>query len=767
MSKYLYVTILLGIFLHTSVIAQNVRCSGWVSDATSGERLIGVLVQNIDTRKAVQTDNYGFFATVVSNNQRLKIVYLGYQSDTIMVSGTRDTILQIQLKPISLREVVIRAEATQPDQGVGILNIPIAQLKSRPALLGEPDIIKALTLTPGVKFGTEGTTGLYVRGGTPDQNLMLLDGATVYNNSHLFGFVSVFNPDAIKSVTLYKGHMPARFGGRTSSVLDIVMKEGNNQERKTEMSTGLISSRLTTEGPIRKGKSSYLLSARSSYLGLLALPSFIRYRRREQANYANYWMYDINGKINFDLPNNSKFYLSIYTGQDNWRSYSKERDSNGRFGLDWGNQTITARYSKLLKNGGLGISQLTYNRYAYQVEEFARDNTIGESSEITYQNRSLVQDITWRNSARWSLRGGHQIETGIDLTHQTLAPQVFNTIGSADSLSVLPVTRYRGLLAAVFVEDRFRFASRWELQAGLRAGIFNTEETNFTLIEPRINLTYNLNKNINIVASWRHNYQPIHLLTTNGAGLPNDLWVPATARIKPARAHQWAIGTQYQARRDYIFSIEMYYRAMNRLIDFRQGINFFEGNTNWEQIIEANGRGRAYGLEVMAQKQAGNFNGWIAYTLAWNERQFSKINFGSWYPHQYDRRHELSVTGNYESSERWTWASNFVFSTGNAYTAPSFITLIDPDFPTVIFPGRNNKRAPVYHRLDLSVTKNFINKKKRAANWTFGVYNIYARRNPFYIDTNVGYIDGESSFIRQTVGSFFNFIPSVSYGIKL
>lgn len=773
MVKYFYMTRQLLFFLFFLLFhrlpAQNTTLSGWISDAETGERLIGVAIQEVNSKRTAQTDNFGFFTLKCpAGRQQLDLVYLGYQRDTFSFFLQKDTALYLNLRPVQLREVVITAQKTNSVQSVGVLRIPVAELKSRPMLFGEPDIIKALAMTPGVKTGTEGSTGLYIRGGTPDQNYILLDGATVYNNSHLFGFVSVFNPDAIKSVSLYKGQMPARFGGRLSSVLDISMKEGNNQKRETELSVGLISSRFLTEGPIKKGKSSYLFSARSSYLGLLALPSRINYNNGNSSTYANYWMYDLNGKINFDLGHDSRFYLSFYSGKDYWKALSQ----GDYFGLNWGNQTASARYTRLLKGKVFWNAQATWNTYRYTNDQKSGSFNDSGTAGISISNRSNVQDINVKNTFQWAINRKNTLETGIEAGFQTLQPQAFYISDSATQQ-----TAYRGNYAAFFVEDQIAVLPRVRLTTGIRLATFNTGGKNYLFPEPRVNLAYRVTENTSIEASWRINYQPVHLLTSNGVGLPNSIWVPATANVPPSKGEQWSIGANFRNERlGTTFTVETYYKTMSELLEFRQGLNFFNAGKSWENIVTGNGKGRAYGLELLLRKESGDYNGWISYTLAYNERQFNSINFGKWYPHQYDRRHELSITNNYLLSDRWSFSGNFVFTTGNAFTAPSYIAVNYDDSDiiqyTPVFLGKNNRRGPIYHRLDLAASRKHLGKKGRPVTWTFGVYNAYAHNNPFYIDAHLIqfapdlFAAPDRLLIRYTVGSLFNFIPSISYAVK-
>lgn len=758
-----------------SLTAQRITVSGYVSDGDSGERLPGVSLYEANTRQHVYSNNYGFFSLKTQKGSRnLYVNYVGYEADTLQFVALRDTVIDIRLSGTILKEVVIQAENPLLEVQPGIVHLPVRELKTRPVLFGEPDIIKALMLTPGVKSGTEGTTGLYVRGGTPDQNLILLDGATVYNNSHLFGFVSVFNPDVMQSVTLYKGQMPGRYGGRLSSVLDVTMKEGNNRQRTSELSAGIIGSRFFTEGPLRKGKSSYLFSARSSYLGLLALPSYIGYKNGNNSNYANYWMYDWNGKINLSTGKNSRLYVSFYQGQDDWRAYSKQTIGNSTFGLQWGNQTVSLRYTNLLKDRFFWTVQQTFNRYRYAVEEGSK-----AEQEVRNRSASFVQDMTHKNTLQWAFAKRHLMEGGVEITRQNLHPLRITTEYNGQPVPTSDLSsRSEGWVSAVFLEDQIEVSSAIRLSAGMRGALFSTGGAIYRFAEPRTRILLRLSATSNLELSWRKNYQPLHLLTSTSAGLPNDIWVPATANIPPANSHQWSAGWTKKLPRFFaVLTVEAYYKEMNNLLDFRQGLNFFDTDTPWEEIVEKNGLGKSYGLECMAHKQQGRWNGWISYTFAFNKRRFENINGNRWYPHQYDRRHEFSSTGNYTFSDRWSAAANFVFASGNAFTAPSYIAVNYYDGKDVaqyvpVYLGKNNRRGPVYHRLDVSLTRKHTGKRGRSVEWSFGVYNLYANNNPFYLDVsvvslpNADFLSFDRALFKYKVGSVFNFIPSVSYAVS-
>jgi hypothetical protein len=434
------------------------------------------------------------------------------------------------------------------------------------------------------------------------------------------------------------------------------------------------------------------------------------------------------------------------------------------------------RYNKLIRQKVFFISQATINRYDYGVNQSFLSKK--QENSNSYLKKSFIQDVNFKNSIQWNPTSKHIVESGFELASQSLMPQLIKIEGADSTSNIVPI-QYKGLQSSIFIEDKITLNNRLNLSVGIRMTSFNTGGKRFSYIEPRINLQIILDKRSNIELSYRENRQPLHLLTSSGIGLPNDIWVPATANTPASSGRMFSGGyNTYSERLDLLFSVETYYRTMSNLIDFQQGLNFFSIGKNWEDAIEKNGKGRAYGFEFMVQKKSGRLNGWASYTLAWNERKFQNINNDAWFPHQYDRRHEFSVTGNYKMSEKWTASANFVFATGNAFTAPAYLAVIyqnstgNPDY-VPIFSGKNNRRAPVYHRLDLSVSKVYQNRKGRICNLTLGVYNVYAHNNPFYMDVSIyAFFKPNSIYpvdkiaFNYKVGSIFNFIPSISYAIK-
>jgi hypothetical protein len=695
--------------------------------------------------------------------------------------------------------------------------VPIEQIKKIPALLGEVDVLKALQLLPGVQGGTEGTNGLYVRGGSPDQNLILLDGTPVYNVSHLGGFFSVFNGDAVKNVTLTKGGFPARYGGRLSSIIEIDMKEGNMKEFHGEGGIGIVASRLTLEGPLIKNKVSFMFSARRTYLDVLIkpfLPTNAATTNRggggpgggggagsaatQSVDLALYF-YDLNAKINWKINDKHRLFLSAYNGLDIFRNGIKNTEtatgnySNTSNGINWGNLTTNFRWNWLISNKMFANTTVTSSRYGFSTNftsESKRDTSI-TSRSAKYD--SGIKDVGIRTDFDYVLNPKNRIRFGAGATQHTYTPGVLqfelqDRLGKIDT--TVGSTLSKSLESYVYVEDEISLGAL-KLNGGLHASAFNVEaKTNadgttvaaksYSSVQPRLSANYLLKNDWAIKASYAKMQQYINLLTNENIGLPTDLWVPSTARIAPQESQQIAIGTAKTIKNEYEFSVEAYYKTMTNVISYREGANFLGTQSAWEDKI-VQGNGKAYGLEFFVQKKEGKTTGWIGYTLSWNFRQFEAINSGIEYPFKYDRRHDISIVVSHEFSKNFSLTGSWLYGTGNA------ITLATNDFPLIT---RNNTninrdprqlvevstvgeknafRMPAYHRMDVNFE--FIKKKKRfTRKWSVGAYNAYSRANPFYIIrdeiqiTKPDGTQGTQPVFRQV--SLFPIIPSITYGFK-
>ncbi|TXK33864.1 TonB-dependent receptor [Pontibacter qinzhouensis] len=759
----------------TQAAAQKVTISGYVTDAASGEALIGATIQELSSKKGVTSNQYGFYSlTLPAGEAMVAVSYIGYQTRLLPLQlHHTDTTLALTLTPSSsnVQEVTVTAQTGQQLAPTGMTSIPIQRLKNVPTILGEPDVMKALALTPGVAIGNEGTTGLLVRGGSQDQNLILLDEATVYNAAHLFGFVSIFNPDALNKVDMYKGGFPARFGGRLSSVLDMTMKEGNNQEMKSEASIGLISSRFNIEGPIGSENTSFMFSGRASYLSLFMLPAYLNYHAQNRPSYYNYWLYDVNAKVNHRFKDGSRLFLSVYNGNDFWKTKERYSSDETTFNLGWGNTTATARYSRVLNPKLFFRSVLTNSQYRYGLNA---DNTTFEDDASTvtssFETKSTVHDWTWRNGIDYYLSPNHQLKFGVESTHHT-----FRTSALAVETDTLhganrPIAAWEH---GVYLEDEAQPFTWLKLNAGLRGSAFQVEGRTYKSLEPRFSVNFLLPHEFAVKGAYSQMRQYIHLLTTSGIGLPNDIWVPATRSVAPQFAQQVSAGiSKNLPKLRTELSVEAYHKTMTNLIDYRQGYNLLYSafNSNWQDEIETGGHGEAYGLEFFANRTEGRFTGWLAYTLAWSNRRFSSINDNQWYPANFDRRHVISFTGNYKISSAWSFSGNWMFMSGQPATLPVAVQEDLKGNKTFIYTGRNNARMPAYHRLDVGAAYTLQTKRGRSATWNFGVYNAYNRINPFYLDFKNNYDTSSSNWEmigrRLVMRSLFPLIPSVNYTLR-
>jgi TonB-dependent Receptor Plug Domain len=775
-----------SIIAHAITYGQSqVRLSGYFRDSLSGEGIPYASLALQGTVSTSSSNSYGYYTVILPNGQaqRLYITAAGYQPlDTVLIL-TSDTRLDIYLSAWKLGEVVIRgrAGALQHDAA----QVPVERLKIIPMLLGQPDLIKALTFLPGVSAGVEGTTGLYVRGGTPDQNLMLLDGATVYNASHLFGFQSVFDPSAIKDIKFYKGGFPARYGGRLSSIIDITMKEGNNQRRQGEFTLGLINSGLMLEGPIRKGISSYMASGRVAYPGLLLLPTYLGSTTDENRQFNTIFSYDFNLKFNHQFKNGAKVFASVYRGSDNYVAQFLQDSSLYNTQLGWGNRTASLRYVK--DWGGRLFSNTLVSYNYYQLRERSRQRPKGEDVTYTFGRQSLVEEANIKQQFSGVAGQRHVLTGGFDLGFHRFQPSNLALDFEGFDLDSLARTAlsFNPVSCAAYIEDKWSPVSWLTAHTGLRWSGLMTDGQSYAYWEPRISLTARIRK-ISLNAAFARTTQFVHLLANNSLGLFSDLWVPATDKVAPQWADQFSGGLIMALPKGWELSVEAYHKQLHNQIDYRQGINFFaQDNINWQNTIEINGIGRAYGTELMLKYERPKYNGWLSYTLSWNERQFANINGGAWFPQRYDRRHNLNITLDRALPKKWRLGANFAYQTGSWVTMPSgkFDGSFDfrygrdraalPSAIDDIIIGRNNQRLPDYHRLDLSLTKNYLSKKKkRPAQLVLGVYNVYARRNPFIVILSGStFYDGTKSLDTEFMSSaysraMFTFIPSIAYNLK-
>lgn len=808
--------LLLLIAVNFAIYSQNITISGIITDEKTGESLIGANIFDANTLRGTTTNYYGFYSFKISENRvKLTFSYVGYQSVEIELTLFKDTILNISLIPvIELEEVVItdkspinNVRSTQ----MSMTQLPVAEIQSLPVLLGEVDIIKSLQLMPGVQGGTEGTSGLYVRGGGPDQNLILLDGVPVYNVSHLFGLFSVFNEDAIKNVTLYKGGFPARFGGRLSSVVDIRMKEGNMNEFKANASIGLLASRVTIEGPIKKNKTSFIVSGRRSYIDLLSYPIQMAINKGLNDNgkfWVGYFLQDFNAKINHKFSDKSRLYFSTYFGKDKFffndkyeytndyayidgTSYITETSTyQDKAGIEWGNATAALRWNYIITNELFSNITCTYSKYKFIFfNEGLYESERGDEKykdDYYYGYHSSIKDIALKADFDYIPNLKHYFRFGISNTLHYFSPGIFVMWESTNENANLIDTSYgnENIPSNEFysyIEDEFMLGGRFKINVGIHYSNFAVKNKTYHSIEPRISGRFMINDELSFKASYVKMGQYLHLLSFSTLGLPTDLWVPSTKNISNQNAWQAATGFSYALQNQYEFSIEGFYKKMNDMITYEEGASFFSMYGDWETMV-TKGKGESYGIEFFIRKIQGKTTGWLGYTLAWADRTFKEVSYGKTFPYNYDRRHDISIVFTHKFSDKFNVGLNWVFGTGYPFTladekfiAPHYAGINQfatnrfnyyPYTPMVnYFEHRNSYRMPNYHRGDIGI--NFLKQKKIGLRtWSFGVYNFYMHQNPFMIYPSYEY-DWETnkSYKKLKQISFLNFIPYFKYNI--
>ncbi|MBJ6110745.1 TonB-dependent receptor [Hymenobacter sp. BT523] len=772
-------TALLGAATAHAQQANRFTISGYVRDGATGESLPGVAVVHPATGQGTTTNTFGFYSLTLAaspDSVRLLVSALGYERLRLAQKADRSFTHDFRLKPSSAElagvEVVgSKEEKVAESTRMGTINVPVAQIKLLPALFGETDVLKVLQLLPGVQAGGEGSSGLYVRGGSPDQNLMLLDGTPIYNASHLFGFFSVFNADAIKNVELIKGGFPARYGGRLSSVVDITMKEGNMEKLHGEGAIGLIASRFTLEGPIKKDTASFIFSARRTYIDILARPLIMA---QGDGLVAGYYFYDLNGKLNWKLGARDRLYLSGYMGYDEFYANDESKRDNGDYykqksALGWGNRIAALRWNHVVNDRLFMNSHLTFTRYQFDVGSTQEDRYTNGTGQTRTDKFSLnylsnIQDVSAKVDFDYVPNPNHYIRFGGQYIRHQFRPGALQSEGSTDPAENQATGRRIGAdEASLYAEDDVKLTDRLKVNVGLRLNSFVVEKKLYPSVEPRLAARFLLTEDWALKGAYARTTQYVHLLTNSGIGLPTDLWVPATAKTQPQKAQQFSLGAARNLRfkgEDFELSFETYYKPMQNLIEFREGADFV-GTTddNYEAKITS-GQGWAYGGEVFLQKKTGKTTGWVGYTLAWSNRRFAELNQGLTYPYKYDRRHDFKLVVIHEFSPTLTLSGTFVYGTGQAVTLSQGRYSLGPNTgPTFEDYGtRNSYRMAAYHRLDLDLSHT---KKKR---WgevvnSFSVYNAYNRKNPYFIYLGRGQGSDKLSY-RQV--SLFPILPSFS-----
>ncbi len=768
----------------SSLAQDKFTLNGYIRDSVSGESLIGANLSIRSEGKGVSSNQYGFYSITLKNGSyQLAASFVGYQPKVWTINLTENKSFNILLVPntnaINNVKVVSRRRDNQVKTAqMGKIELNINTAKAIPAFMGEVDILKTLQLMPGVRNAGEGNAGFYVRGGGADQNLILLDDAVVYNTGHLFGFFSIFNSDAIKNVSLIKGGMPAQYGGRLSSVVDVAMKEGNSNKTQVDLGIGLIASRFSIQGPIKKNKASYMISARRTYADAIAKPLI-----KKTSDYygSGYFFYDLNAKVNYEISEKDHLYLSGYFGRDKFNFNNAKRSFKTE--IPWGNSTATLRWNHVFNKKLFSNTTLVYNDYQFALN--------GKQNDFNINLSSGIRDLNAKTDFDYYLSPEHKIKFGAQYTFHTFLPNVLS--GNQDSVVFTPqnATKKFANEYGLYLQDDWEVNNKLKLNIGLRYSQFQQvgRYTNYIRdvngnkvdsvvygkgqtvqsyggFEPRATLRYTLNDNASLKAAITNNLQYIHLVTNAGTTLPTDLWVPSTLRVKPQLSWQYAIG-YFQNLKEGMFetSVEAYYKTMENQIEYREGYTPSLKDPEEEFVF---GKGWSYGAEFFVNKVKGKLTGWIGYTLSWTWRQFKELNDGLKYPSRNDRRHDLSVVANYELNSKWRLSSVFVYGTGAAISVPERFYLVSGVL-TQEYSRINAYRMAAYHRIDIAATYTPKRKEnsKFNSNWVFSIYNIYSRQNPYFIyyDQEGSAATGDLKVSAKQV-SLFPIIPSVTWNLK-
>ncbi len=720
------------------------------------------------------TNTYGFYSlSLAADSVELVYSYLGYTPERKKLLLRADLRLDVELISNNvLEEVEVTAspdEAQVERVQMSMHKLDMQTVNQTPVLAGEADILKTLQLLPGVSGGTEGSAGLYVRGGSPDQNLILLDGVPVYNVNHVFGFLSVFNTDAINNVDIYKGGIPARYGGRLSSVLDISMKEGNLKESGGVFAISPIAARFTYESPIKKDTSSFIISARRTWLDALVAIGSLNNDRT-----FGFGFHDVNAKYNHKVNKNNRLYLSFYTGRDRFFDTFDSDTDESTFNFKWGNTTSVLRWNKIYHPKLFSNLSFSYSTY-----DFFNEYTIAQEEADYYsRNRSRIRDLKLQVDYDYVPALSHHLRFGGFVSQMRFSPEVVQIVNAQTDTTLNQQAVANSLNAEAYVEDEISLGHQLSFNAGLRGSLFHVNDKTYGNLQPRLSALYQVSDRLSLKGSYTYMAQYLHLLTNSSLSVPTDLWVSSTENISPQYARQYALGAvRSLANNSLEISLEGYYKAMSQLITYRDGANYlYQSGDSWEEKVVA-GDGEAYGVELFVHKKVGKLNGWLGYTLSWSNRWFDEINGGRPFPFRYDRRHDLSVLLNYEMPRDRILSVAFVFNTGNAITLPTaryqsvpppgwenavgFYTN-DADTRASLFERpqideRNNFRMPAYHRLDVSYQRRKETKRLNHRTWIFSLYNAYNRLNPYFLYET----DGK---LKQY--SLFPVIPSVTYRLE-
>jgi hypothetical protein len=773
MQKILLVVSLL--FFSSYSKAQNntkFTLSGIVKTKKSGETIISASIKVLGTTIGTNSNEYGFYSlTLNKGNYAIEFSAVGKSPDTLNVVLDKDVVQNIMLKEETkmLSDVVVkstRGGRTISGTQMGIEKLTMKEIYSIPVLFGERDVLKTIQLLPGIKSAGEGNSGFFVRGGTSDQNQILLDEANVYNASHLLGFFSTFNSDAIKDVTIYKGGMPAQYGGRLSSVLDVKMNDGNNQDFSVSGGIGLISTKLNIEGPIQKNKSSFLVSGRRTYAD-----AFLALSKDTAIKNNILYFYDFNAKLNYEINEKNKLFLSGYFGKDNL-------GFSGQFGINWGNGTGTLRWNHIFNKRLFLNTSLIFSNYNYEVSIASGENNFRIFSQI--QDWNLKQDYQYNINNRNTLKFGWSA-----IHHKVRPGEIRSSANSSVNSSEQP--RKESLENGIYASNAWKVNDKFSITYGTRLTAFSVlggseyynldKEGNvldtmkigrgkilntYWNLEPRLSFGYQFNNTASVKAAYVRNVQNMHLISNSTSASPTDKWISSSNNIKPQTSDQISVGYYKNLwNNGYELTIESYYKSMNNIIDYRDGVDIFTNRSIETQLLY--GKGRAYGIELMLKKKIGKLSGWISYTLSRTERQIEGINNGNWYNARQDRTHDIAIVGIYKPNEKWTFSGTWIFYTGDAVTFPNGKYTVGGQ-TTYYYTNRNGYRMPNYHRLDLAATMQLKKTSKWSKELSFSLYNAYGRENAFAIQFRDNENNPNVTEAVQT--TLFRWVPSISYNFK-
>ncbi len=761
-SFYCYLFLLLPIL---SFAQKQPTINGHVIDASTGETLIGATVYCSDLKIGTGSNEYGFYSLKLPKDEvELIFSFIGYASQTLRLRITQDTIVDINLKPGNvLTEVVVSAESNKEvlnSTQMSIDKITMKEARLLPALFGEVDIIKTMQLKPGIKSGGEGSSGIVVRGGSPDQNLFILDEAIIYNPSHLFGFFSTFNSDAIKDVQLYKGGFPAQYGGRLSSVIDVKLKEGNRRKFSGTGGIGLISSRLTLEAPIQKDKSSFIISGRRTYADIFT--RIINKANEDNEDFdpiPDYSFYDLNFKVNFDLGPKDKLFASAYLGRDFFHFAGSGFD----FNFDWGNTTASLRWNRVYTPKLFSNTTATVSDFNYVI-----NNTL--LNVASFELSSGIRDYNLKTDFFYTPNNNHSIRFGINYTFHQFELGRLEGGDDDGTFSFEAGQEFEAHEFAGYFSDDFEINDKLKINGGVRfSGFYNGKF--YGAVEPRVSAKYSISDKFSVKGSYTHMAQYIHLVANSALSLPTDLWYPSDETVKPQRSNQVAAGVVWSISDQLLFSNEAYYKWSSNQVDFKDGARLFVNDELEKEFVF--GEGTSYGNEWYLEKKLGKLTGWASYTLSWANRQFPDINDGNSFSPRYDTRHDLSLVAIWEISHRLSLTGTWIYSSGSPTTIPNgryvFQDLpgLEAEFAIPIYPERTSFRLAAYHRLDLGLVWKFF-PRWGSSDLTLSVYNVYDRRNAFFIAIETSGVNDEGvpTGYKASQVSLFPILPSITFNFK-